>query len=43
MFFRVPTINIPTIIEVKILGIRKGIIIEKTTRDRNSGFRVIPG
>jgi len=41
MFFKVPTINTPANTKVKILSIQEGIIIQKTIRDRNSGFRII--
>jgi len=41
-FFRIPTIDIQVKIEVKILSIREGIRIQKTIRDRNSAFRIIP-
>jgi len=43
IFYRVSTINILANIEVKIFSIREGINIEKTIRDRNCEFRIIPG
>jgi len=42
-FFKVPTINIPAVTKVKILSIREGISLQKTIRDRNNEFRIIPG
>jgi hypothetical protein len=43
MFFKVSSINILANKEIKILSNREGISIEKTIRDRNGGFRIIPG
>jgi len=41
-FFRVPIINISANIEITILNIQEEISIQKTIRDKNSGFRIIP-